>query len=83
VAKEALGRIYRNGEMAIFDRTPHLAIGHARGNARILTVEKRAFLRRVQEDPSLALHILQNMSNRIRDLSEKLARHEEREGKNS
>jgi CRP-like cAMP-binding protein len=40
-------------------------------------VDKRGFLRRVQEDPSLALHILQNMSNRIRDLSEKLARYEE------
>lgn len=71
------------GEMAIFNRTPHSATVRARGDARILTVDKRGFLRRVQEDPSLALHILQNMSNRIRDLSEKLARHEEREGKDS
>jgi CRP/FNR family cyclic AMP-dependent transcriptional regulator len=62
------------GEMAIFDREPHSATVRALGEARILTVDKRGFLRRIQEDPSLAFHILQNMSNRIRDLSEKLAR---------
>jgi CRP/FNR family transcriptional regulator len=65
------------GEMAIFNRTVHSATVRARGQARILTVDKRAFLGRIQEDPSLALHILQNMSNRVRDLSEKLAKYEE------
>ena len=68
------------GEMAIFDRVPHSATVRARGEARILTVDKRGFLRRIQEDPSLAFHILQNMSNRIRDLSDKLARSEQRRG---
>ena len=67
------------GEMAIFDLAPHSATVRARGEARILTVDKRGFLRRIQEDPSLAFHILQNMSYRIRDLSEKLARSEERQ----
>jgi CRP-like cAMP-binding protein len=67
------------GEMAIFDRAPHSATVRAHGEARILTVDKRGFLRRVHEDPSLAFHILQNMSARIRDLSEKLARYEEKE----
>ena len=71
------------GEMAIFDRAPHSATVRARGEARILTVEKRGFLRRIQEDPSLALHILQNMSSRIRDLSGRLAEYEEQEGKGS
>jgi CRP-like cAMP-binding protein len=69
------------GEMAIFDREAHSATVRARGEARILTVDRRGFLKRVQEDPSLAFRILQNMSARIRDLSEKLARFEEREGK--
>jgi CRP/FNR family transcriptional regulator len=68
------------GEMAIFDRASHSATVRARGEARILTVDKRGFLRRVHEDPSLAFHILQNMSARIRDLSERLAQYEEREG---
>jgi CRP-like cAMP-binding protein len=67
------------GEMAIFDRAPHSATVRARGEARILTVDKRGFMRRIQEDPSLAIHILQNMSKRIRDLSEKLAHYEARE----
>jgi CRP/FNR family cyclic AMP-dependent transcriptional regulator len=71
------------GEMAIFDHAPHSATVRARGEARILTVDKRGFLRRIQEDPSLAFHILQNMSNRIRDLSEKLARSEERQDRGS
>ena len=65
------------GEMAIFDRAAHSATVRARGEARILTVDKKGFLRRVQEDPSLAFHILQNMSARIRDLSEKLARYQQ------
>jgi CRP-like cAMP-binding protein len=68
------------GEMAIFDRAPHSATVRARGEARILTVDKRGFLRRVHEDPSLAFHILQNMSARIRDLSDRLARYEEQGG---
>lgn len=71
------------GEMAIFDRAPHSATARARGEARILTVDKRGFLRRIQEDPSLAFHILQNMSKRIRDLSEKLARYEQQAGDES
>ena len=71
------------GEMAIFDRSPHSATVRARGEARILTVDKRGFLRRIQEDPSLAFHILENMSRRVRDLSEKLARYEEQEGDRS
>ena len=65
------------GEMAIFDHAPHSATVRAHGEARILTVDKRGFLRRVQEDPSLAFHILKNMSIRVRDLSDKLARYEE------
>ena len=68
------------GEMAIFDKAPHSATVRARGEVRILTVDQRGFLRRIQEDPSLAFHILQNMSRRIRDLSEKLARYEEQKG---
>jgi CRP-like cAMP-binding protein len=68
------------GEMAIFDRSPHSATVRALGEARILSVDKRGFLKRVHEDPSLAFHILRNMSFRIRDLSEKLARYEEQRG---
>jgi len=62
------------GEMAIFERQPRSATVRARGPARVLTLDKRAFLRRVHEDPSLAFRILQKMSERVRSLDEELAR---------
>ena len=62
------------GEMAIFDRQPRSATVRAKGSARILTLDKRQFLRRVHEDPSLAFRILQGMSRRIRGLNEEVSR---------
>ena len=41
---------------------------------RGLTLDKRAFLRQVHADPSLAYRILQGMSHRIRRLNEELSR---------
>jgi CRP-like cAMP-binding protein len=64
------------GEMAIFESEVRSATVRAVGDARVLTVDRRTFLRRVQEDPSLAFNILRTMSKRIRELSEKLAQHE-------
>ncbi len=61
------------GEMAIFDRQPRSATVRATGTARVLTLDKRAFLRGVHEDPSLAYRILQEMSHRIRRLDEELS----------
>jgi class 3 adenylate cyclase/tetratricopeptide (TPR) repeat protein len=54
------------GEMAIFEREVRSAHVRALGQARVLTVDKKNFLRRVHEDPSLAFRIVQNMSHRIR-----------------
>lgn len=62
------------GEMAIFDRQPRSATVRANGTARVLTLDKRAFLRRVHEDPFLAFRILQQMSLRIRALNDELLR---------
>ena len=61
------------GEMSIFDRKPRSATVCAKGRARVLTLDKRAFLRGVHEDPSLAYRVLQEMSQRIRRLDEELA----------
>jgi CRP/FNR family cyclic AMP-dependent transcriptional regulator len=61
------------GEMAIFDRQSRSATVKAKGKARVLTLDKRAFLRRVHEDPSLAFQILQRMSFRIRGLNQELS----------
>jgi len=68
----AAGDIF--GEMAVFDRQPRSATVLARGDARVLTLDKRAFLRRVHEDPGLAFRILEKMSLRIRSLNDELVR---------
>lgn len=60
------------GEMAIFEKEFRSATIRARGEVWALALEKKAFLRRVHEDPSLAFRILEKMSNRIRTLNDKL-----------
>ena len=62
------------GEMAIVEREVRMATVRALGEAYVLTIDKRTFLRRVHEDPSLAYRIVQRMSNRIRELSAELIR---------
>jgi CRP-like cAMP-binding protein len=70
VGEMAAGDVF--GEMAIFDRQPRSATVQAKGKARVLTLDKRAFLRRVHDDPSLAFRMFQKMSARIRSLNEEL-----------
>lgn len=62
------------GEMAIFERDVRSASVRALGPARILTIDKGNFLRRISQDPSLAFRIVETMSHRIRELSEENAR---------
>ncbi len=61
------------GEMAIFERQARMATVRALGEARVLTIDKKNFLRRMHEDPSLAFHILETMSARIRELSKEVS----------
>jgi CRP/FNR family transcriptional regulator, cyclic AMP receptor protein len=62
------------GEMGLFDRDIRSATVRARGQARLLTVDRKTFLRRIHEDPSLAFRLVETMSRRIRDLSDEVAR---------
>lgn len=68
VGELAKGDVF--GEMAIVDRQPRSATVRAKGSTRVLTLDRRAFLRGVHEDPSLAYRVLQSMSRRIRRLDE-------------
>ncbi len=70
------------GEMAIVEKQARAATVRAVGEARVLTVDKRTFLRRVQEDPTLALNILRTLCQRIRALDTEIAelRDEQSEG---
>lgn len=61
------------GEMAIVEREVRSATVRALGDVRVLTVDKKSFLRRIHEDPSLALRIVETMSKRIRQLDGELA----------
>jgi len=61
------------GEIAIFENEVRSATVRALGEARLLTIDKRTFLTRVQEDPSLAFKLVRTMCRRIRELSAELA----------
>ncbi len=63
------------GEMALFDRDVRSATVRALGEARILTVDKRNFMRRIHEDPALAFRLVESMSLRIRELCEEVGRY--------
>ncbi len=62
------------GEMAIFERVNRTATLRAMGKVRVLTIDKKNFLRRVHEDPSLAFRLVETMSRRIRELGDEVAR---------
>ena len=62
------------GEMAIFENEVRSANVRALGQARLVTVDKKNFLRRVHQDPSLAYRLVQKLSGRIREMNEEMAR---------
>lgn len=57
------------GEMSIFENKERSATVRALGEVRLLTIDKRTFLRRVQEDPSLAFNLARMLCSRIRRLN--------------
>jgi len=73
----SMGRNEFFGEMALFEKEVRTATIRAIRPTRVLTIDKKNFLGGVHEDPSLSFRILQMMSHRIRDLTERLARYEE------
>ena len=62
------------GEMAIFERQVRSATVRALGEARVLTLDRKNFLRRINEDPSLAFRVVETMSHRVRELSAEIVR---------
>ncbi len=61
------------GEMSLFDKEVRSATVRALGEARVLTIDKRNILKRISENPLLALNILKTMSRRIRDLDRRIS----------
>lgn len=62
------------GEMALFENEKRSASVKARGNVRIITVDKKNFLKRIHEDPSLAYHIVRTLVHRLREIDEQHTR---------
>ena len=54
------------GEMAIFETELRSATVRSVGDSRVLKVDKKALLRRITEDPLLALNLLRTLSARLR-----------------
>lgn len=62
------------GETAMLEHGIRSATVRAVSEVRAITVDKKTFLRRLHEDPSLVFRVLQKMSHRIRKLSTELVR---------
>jgi CRP/FNR family cyclic AMP-dependent transcriptional regulator len=62
------------GEMAIFEQQPRSATLRALGETKILTIDKKNFMRRINEDPTIAFRILETMSQRVRALTDEVVR---------
>lgn len=60
------------GEMAILEKDVRSATVRTLTEARLLTLDKKTFLRRVHEDPSLAFNMVRMMAKRIRTLNTQL-----------
>lgn len=67
-----LGRGDFFGEMSVFEKETRSATVRALGKVRLITVDQKTFMRRIQEDPSLAFRIFQTMAARIKGLNEEL-----------
>jgi len=61
------------GEMALFRGELRPYNARAIDKARLLTVDKKNFLRRIQEDPTMAFRLVEELSRRIQELNEDIA----------
>jgi len=62
------------GEMALFEDQVRAATVRALGAVRVLTVDKKTLLRRIQQDPALAFRMLEHLCHRVRKLDTELGR---------
>ncbi|MFZ4855832.1 MAG: cyclic nucleotide-binding domain-containing protein [Desulfuromonadaceae bacterium] len=60
------------GEMAMFGRNKRSATVRAAGEVRAITIDRKMFMQKIHQDPSLAMRIMEKMSERIRKLNDDL-----------
>jgi CRP-like cAMP-binding protein len=74
VVLRCAGRSEILGEMAIFDGGVRSATMRSRGRSRVLTIDKRNYMRRMSEDPTIAFSLIEAMGHHVRELSREVAR---------
>lgn len=55
------------GEMGLFEKDVRSCTIRAKGDAKILTMDKKSLYKSIQQDPSLAFRLLEKLSNRLRE----------------
>ena len=60
------------GEMGLFEEDVRSCTVRAAGEATVLTIDKRNFLKSIHRDSSLAYRLLEKMSSRLREANEKI-----------
>ncbi len=55
------------GEMGLFEEDVRSCSVRAKGDAKILTIDKRNLYKSIHQDSSLAYRLLEKMSNRLRE----------------
>ena len=69
VVLRSAGRNDILGETAIFRGGVRSATMRSKGRSRVLTLDRRNFMRRMTEDPSIALSMIENMGRHVGELS--------------
>ena len=64
------------GEMGLFEKDVRSCTVRAKGNTKILNIDKKNFYKTIQKDPTLAYRLLQKMSFRLRELNKKVTQSE-------
>ncbi len=62
------------GEMALIDHEVRTASVRAIGLVRVITIDKKNFLRNIHENPIIALRLAEVLSQRIRELNAEISR---------
>jgi CRP-like cAMP-binding protein len=61
------------GEMALFNGGARSISARSKETSRLLTVDRKNFLRRIQEDPTIAFRLVQVLTHQISELEEDIS----------
>lgn len=61
------------GEMALFEKDVRSCTVRAKGETKVLTLDKKGLYKTIQNDPSLAFRLLEKMSNRLREVDKRIS----------